>query len=309
VSNLSRYIVETKNLVKVFNKVKSVDNVNLKIKEGEIYGFLGPNGAGKSTTIKMLLGLIRANSGEVYIFGKSIKENREEILKNIGALVESPSYYGHLTAYENLDILKRMLKLNKEEIEEKLKLVNLWEERNKKVNEFSLGMKQRLGIAQALMGNPKLLILDEPTNGLDPAGIIEIRNLIRYLAKEKKITIIISSHILNEIELVATEVGVINKGKLLYQGSLEDLKKNSTNEVIIGLEKKEEKALTMKLLLARGYRVEEENLKLKVKGNNLSPSKICREIVMGGYSLNYLAEEKSSLEEIFLGLTKEEKVC
>ena len=306
---MSRYIVETKNLVKVFNKVKSVDNVNLKIKEGEIYGFLGPNGAGKSTTIKMLLGLIRANSGEVYIFGKSIKENREEILKNIGALVESPSYYGHLTSYENLDILKRMLKLNKEEIEEKLKLVNLWEERNKKVNEFSLGMKQRLGIAQALMGNPKLLILDEPTNGLDPAGIIEIRNLIRYLAKEKKITIIISSHILNEIELVATEVGVINKGKLLYQGSLEDLKKNSTNEVIIGLEKKEDKALTMKLLLARGYRVEEENLELKVKGNNLSPSKICREIVMGGYSLNYLAEEKSSLEEIFLGLTKEEKVC
>lgn len=306
---MSRYIVETKNLVKVFNKVKSVDSVNLKIKEGEIYGFLGPNGAGKSTTIKILLGLIRANSGEVYIFGKSIKENREEILKNIGALVESPSYYGHLTAYENLDILKRMLKLNKEEIEEKLKLVNLWEERNKKVNEFSLGMKQRLGIAQALMGNPKLLILDEPTNGLDPAGIIEIRNLIRYLAKEKKITIIISSHILNEIELVATEVGVINKGRLLYQGSLEDLKKNSTNEVIIGLEKKEEKALTMKLLLARGYRVEEENLKLKVKGNNLSPSKICREIVMGGYSLNYLAEEKTSLEEIFLGLTKEEKVC
>lgn len=306
---MSRYIVETKDLVKVFNKVKSVDNVNLKIKEGEIYGFLGPNGAGKSTTIKMLLGLISANSGEVYIFGKSIKENREEILKNIGALVESPSYYGHLTAYENLDILKRMLKLNKEEIEEKLKLVNLWEERNKKVNEFSLGMKQRLGIAQALMGNPKLLILDEPTNGLDPAGIIEIRNLIRYLAKEKKITIIISSHILNEIELVATEVGVINKGKLLYQGSLEDLKKNSTNEVIIGLEKKEEKALTTKLLLARGYRVEEENLRLKIKGNNLSPSKICREIVMGGYSLNYLAEEKTSLEEIFLGLTKEEKVC
>jgi ABC-2 type transport system ATP-binding protein len=306
---MSRYIVETKNLVKVFNKVKSVDNVNLKIKEGEIYGFLGPNGAGKSTTIKMLLGLIRANSGEVYIFGKSIKENREEILKNIGALVESPSYYGHLTAYENLDILKRILKLNKEEIEEKLKLVNLWEERNKKVNEFSLGMKQRLGIAQALMGNPKLLILDEPTNGLDPAGIIEIRNLIRYLSKEKKITIIISSHILNEIELVATEVGVINKGKLLYQGSLEDLKKNSTNEVIIGLEKKEEKVLIMKFLLARGYRVEEENLRLKIKGNNLSPSKICREIVMGGYSLNYLAEEKSSLEEIFLGLTKEEKVC
>lgn len=306
---MSKYIVETRNLVKVFNKVKSVDHVNLRIKEGDIYGFLGPNGAGKSTTIKMILGLIRPNGGEVNVFGKSIKENREEILRNIGALVESPSYYGHLNAYENLDILKRMLKLNKDEIEEKLKLVNLWEDRNKKVREFSLGMKQRLGIAQALMGNPKLLVLDEPTNGLDPAGIIEIRNLIRYLAKEKNITIIISSHILNEIELVATEVGVINKGKLLYQGSLEDLKKNSSNEVVIGLEKQEEKALTMKLLTARGYRVEEEKERLKIKGNNLSPSKICREIVMGGYSLNYLAEEKSSLEEIFLGLTKEEKVC
>lgn len=306
---MSKYIVETRNLVKVFNKVKSVDHVNLRIKEGDIYGFLGPNGAGKSTTIKMILGLIRPNGGEVNVFGKSIKENREAILRNIGALVESPSYYGHLNAYENLDILKRMLKLNKDEIEEKLKLVNLWEDRNKKVREFSLGMKQRLGIAQALMGNPKLLVLDEPTNGLDPAGIIEIRNLIRYLAKEKNITIIISSHILNEIELVATEVGVINKGKLLYQGSLEDLKKNSSNEVVIGLEKQEEKALTMKLLTARGYRVEEEKERLKIKGNNLSPSKICREIVMGGYSLNYLAEEKSSLEEIFLGLTKEEKVC
>ena len=304
-----QYIVKTENLVKKFNNVNSVDNVNLKVKEGEVYGFLGPNGAGKSTTIKMILGLIKPTSGEISVFGKSIRNNREEILKDIGALVESPSYYGHLTAYENLDILRRVLKVNKEEIEKKLKLVNLWDARNKKVREFSLGMKQRLGIAQALMGNPKLLILDEPTNGLDPAGIIEIRNLIKYLAKEKNITIIISSHILSEIELVATEVAVINKGKLLYQGSLNNLKKNSTNEVLIGIENDEENQLVCKLLVSRGYRVNEESGKLNVKGNNVSASTVCKELVMAGYALNYLSEEKSSLEEIFLGLTKEGEAC
>jgi lantibiotic transport system ATP-binding protein len=306
---MSQYIVKTENLVKNFNNVNSVDNVNLKVREGEVYGFLGPNGAGKSTTIKMILGLIKPTSGEISVFGKSIRNNREEILKDIGALVESPSYYGHLTAYENLDILRRVLRINKEEIEKKLKLVNLWDARNKKVREFSLGMKQRLGIAQALMGDPKLLILDEPTNGLDPAGIIEIRNLIKYLAKEEKITIIISSHILSEIELVATEVAVINKGKLLYQGSLNNLKKNSTNEVLIGIENDEENDLICKLLVSRGYRVNEESGKLKVKGNNVSASTICKELVMAGYALNYLSEEKSSLEEIFLGLTKEGEAC
>ena len=306
---MSQYIVKTENLVKRFNNVNSVDNVNLKVREGEVYGFLGPNGAGKSTAIKMILGLIKPTSGKISVFGKSIINSREEILKDIGALVESPSYYGHLTAYENLDILRRVLKVNKEEIEEKLKLVNLWDDRNKKVREFSLGMKQRLGIAQALMGNPKLLILDEPTNGLDPAGIIEIRNLIKYLAKEKNITIIISSHILSEIELVATEVAVINKGKLLYQGSLNNLKKNSTNEVLIGIENDEENQLVCKLLVSRGYRVNEESGKLKVKGNNVSASTVCKELVMAGYALNYLSEEKSSLEEIFLGLTKEDEAC
>ena len=149
---MSEYIVETKELVKKFKDIKSVDNINLKIKYGEVYGFLGPNGAGKSTTIKMLLGLVKPTAGKIQVLGKSIEENREEILRQVGALVESPSYYGHLTAYENLELLRRVLKLDKKEIEEKLKLVNLYEARNKKVKEFSLGMKQRLGIAQALMG-------------------------------------------------------------------------------------------------------------------------------------------------------------
>ena len=212
---------------------------------------------GKSTTIKMILGLIKPTSGEIQVFGQSIEKDRENILRNVGALVESPSYYGHLTAYENLDILRRILKLDKNEIIEKLKLVNLYEAKDKKVKEFSLGMKQRLGIAQALMGNPKLLILDEPTNGLDPAGIIEIRNLIKKLAKEKKMTIIISSHILSEIELIVTQVGVINKGKLLYQGSLNELKRHGVNEVMVGIDE-EDKEDAYRVLASRGYRVNEE---------------------------------------------------
>ena len=305
---MSEYIVETKELVKKFKDIKSVDNINLKIKYGEVYGFLGPNGAGKSTTIKMLLGLVKPTAGKIQVLGKSIEDNREEILRQVGALVESPSYYGHLTAYENLEILRRVLKLDKKEIEEKLKLVNLYEARNKKVKEFSLGMKQRLGIAQALMGDPKLLILDEPTNGLDPAGIIEIRNLIKSLAKEKKITIIISSHILSEIELIATEVGVINKGKLLYQGPLAELKKQGCNEVMVGVEQKDQSS-AYKVLLARGYRVKEEKGKLVVKGKEIHSSNVCKELVMAGVDVNYLVQEKSSLEEIFLGLTQEEIVC
>ena len=150
---MGKFVVETKSLVKDFSDVKSVDNLNLRVREGEIYGFLGPNGAGKSTTIKIILGLLKPSSGEVRVFGKSIDKDREEILSDIGALVESPSYYGHLTAYENLEILRRVLNLNREEIEDKLRLVGLCNVRNKKVKEFSLGMKQRLGIAEALMGD------------------------------------------------------------------------------------------------------------------------------------------------------------
>lgn len=305
---MREYIVESEGLTKEFKDIKSVNNIDFKIRYGEIYGFLVPNGAGKSTTIKMILGLVKPTSGDIKVFGKSIKDNREEILREIGALVESPSYYGHLTAYENLDLLRRLLKLDKNEIEDKLKLVNLYESRNKKVKEFSLGMKQRLGIAQALMGNPKLLILDEPTNGLDPAGIIEIRNLIKTLVKEKRITIIISSHILSEIELIATEVGIINKGKLLYQGSLEELKRHGSDEVIVGV-KDEDKDSTYNLLVRKGYKVKEEKCKFKVKGTKISAANVCKYLVMAGININYLCEAKSSLEEVFLNLTERDNVC
>lgn len=300
------YIVETKGLEKSFKDFKAVKGINLKVKRGTIYGFLGPNGAGKSTTIRMLLGLIKPTAGQVEVLGKSIEMEREEILKSVGALVESPSYYGHLTAYENLELTRKILKLDKLEVDRVLDFVRLSEVKNKRVKEFSLGMKQRLGIAQALMGNPELIILDEPTNGLDPSGIHEVRDLIKSLPREKGITVIVSSHILSEIELMADEVGIIKKGELLYQGKIEDLRKNNTSKILVKVSKEEEAA---SLLTRRGYRVEKYNGRLWVKGEGLTAAKLCKELVLAGYDVNHLSEEKKNLEEIFLSLTMEGKAC
>lgn len=227
---MSNYIVETENLTKSFETFNAVNNLNLKIKKGRIYGFLGPNGAGKSTTIRMLLGLIKPTNGNIKIFDKNIKKDRLEILKNTGSLVESPSYYGNLTAFENLKIAATILNLKDKEILKVLDVVKLSTWKDTKVNKFSMGMKQRLGIALALIGKPKLLILDEPTNGLDPSGIHEMRELIKSLPKKYEITVIISSHILSEIELMADDIGIINLGNLLFQGSLDKLLCKFPNE-------------------------------------------------------------------------------
>ncbi|MCR3761572.1 ABC transporter ATP-binding protein [Clostridium felsineum] len=303
---MNNYIVETKELVKDFKGFKAVKGIDLKIKKGTIYGFLGPNGAGKSTTIRMLLGLVKPTSGSIKVLGENIETEREEILKNVGALVESPSYYAHLTAYENLEITRKILKLQKSEITRVLDFVKLSEVRNKKVKEFSLGMKQRLGIAQALMGDPELIILDEPTNGLDPSGIHEIRDLIKALPKEKGSTVIVSSHILSEIELMADEVGIIKKGELLYQGTIEKLRQGNTSKILVQVSNKEE---AIDLLIKRGYKIKEENEKLWIKGESLTAAKLCKELVLSGYDVNYLCDEGKSLEDMFLSLTVEERVC
>ena len=214
---MSTYVIETSNLTKKFGKFLAVNSIDLQVPKGGIYGFLGPNGAGKSTTIRMLLGLMKETQGQVKVFGKSIKEDRRAILKRVGSMVETPSYYGHLTAYENLEVSRKILGVEKKEINRVLEIVKLMDVQHKAVKKFSLGMKQRLGIAQALLGNPELLILDEPTNGLDPSGIIEMRELIKSFPEKYGITVLISSHILSEIELIATHVGIINKGKLLFR--------------------------------------------------------------------------------------------
>jgi len=222
---LPEQIIEVKNLSKQFKEVKAVNNLNLNVFRGDVFGFLGPNGAGKSTTIRMLLSLISPTEGDIKIFGIPLKEKRNEILRKIGAIVEKPDFYGYLSAFKNLEILGKFSGINptKSKIMEILELVGLEKRFKSKVKTYSHGMKQRLGIAQALLHDPDLIILDEPTTGLDPQGMKEIRELILYLSKEKNKTIFLSSHILYEVELVANRMTIINKGATQVEGNVEDL--------------------------------------------------------------------------------------
>lgn len=221
-------IIKTTNLTKIYGKQKSVDNLNIHVQQGEIYGFIGRNGAGKTTTIRMLLGLIKPTSGKIEIFGEDFSANQKEILRRIGSIVEIPGFYENLTAKENLFINAKIIGVHKKNaIEEALEIVGLQNETKKLVGKYSLGMKQRLGIARALLHYPELLILDEPTNGLDPIGIKEMRKLIKSLAQERNITILISSHILAEVEQLVDRMGIIHDGKLLEEVSLAALQKTN----------------------------------------------------------------------------------
>ncbi len=218
-------IIQVKNLTKQFSKINAVNDISFTVHQGDIYGFLGQNGAGKSTTIRMLLTLIKPNSGSIKIFGKDLHYNKKEILKNIGALIEKPDVYKFLTAYQNLKIFAQLsgCKVSREMLMNQLEMVGLANRAHDVVKTFSQGMKQRLGIAIALVHNPDLVILDEPTNGLDPQGIADIRNLIKKLSKEFNKTVLISSHLLNEIEQVATKILIIDKGKKIIEGTKQQL--------------------------------------------------------------------------------------
>ncbi|ACL69231.1 ABC transporter ATP-binding protein [Halothermothrix orenii] len=221
-------IIETKNLSKHFGTEKAVDRINITVKKGDIYGFLGRNGAGKTTTIRMLLGLIKPTGGQIKIFGQNLYTNRSRILKRIGSTIEFSGFYSNLSAVDNLRINAALIGVQKKEaIAEALEIVGLYDERNKKVGSFSLGMKQRLGIARAILHDPELLILDEPTNGLDPVGIKEIRKLIKTLAEQKNITIFMSSHILSEVQQLATTIGIIHEGRLMEEINFSELRKRN----------------------------------------------------------------------------------
>ena len=218
------YIITTKQLTKKYKSFVAVDNVSLNIRKGSVYGFLGPNGAGKSTTMKMLLGLTAPTKGSFAIDGKHFPNDRISILKEVGSFIESPSFYANLTGRENLDIIRRILGLPADSVEDALELVGLSEFGGRLAKKYSLGMKQRLGLAGALLGRPPVLILDEPTNGLDPSGIHEILNLIKSLPGLYDCTVLISSHMLSEIELMADDIGILNHGHLLFEGSLKELR-------------------------------------------------------------------------------------
>lgn len=220
-------IIETKNLTKSYAGFTAVSMVNLHIPKGTVYGFLGPNGAGKSTTMKMFLGLTKPTSGTFTVDGKSYPKSRVEILKEIGSFIEAPAFYGNLSGEENLEIIRKILGLSKSSVAEALELVGLAQFKKRLAKKYSLGMKQRLGLASALIGKPPILILDEPTNGLDPVGIHEIRTLIRSLPDRFNCTVLVSSHLLSEIELMADNIGILNHGHLLFEGTLDDLKSDA----------------------------------------------------------------------------------
>ncbi|GKU26679.1 ABC transporter ATP-binding protein [Clostridium folliculivorans] len=301
---MSAIAVNTRDLCKSFNRCKAVDNLSLSIQQGCIFGLLGPNGAGKTTTIRMLLGLIRPDSGSVHIFGQDISSNREAILKDVGALIETPSFYGNLNAWDNLKIVCLMKQLSTDKINPILKLVGLHNCGKKRVSKFSLGMKQRLAIATALIGDPKLVILDEPVNGLDPAGIHEIRELIKSLAKSLGITFLISSHLLNEMELMADKVGIVKNGQLIYQGDLQQLIDKQTERITVGvsdLQKAVEYFRSKKIAVL----IKEEKL---VIDGDYTVEYISKELMNQDIGITCIFKHSDSLEDIYLRMMDERSI-
>ena len=299
-------VLQIKNLQKGFKDTQVVNLSSLSVQQGEIYGFLGPNGAGKTTTMKMILSLISRTAGEIEVFGQSIGTDKQ-YLNQIGSMIEEPSYYPNLTGYENLLVFQKILGFDKKNIQETLKIVGLDQPKNKKklVKDYSLGMKQRLALAFALVKKPRLLILDEPTNGLDPAGIHEIRELIIKLAKEQGITVFISTHILSEVEHIADRVGIINHGQLVYEGEIRKIQSNKWLEVRGDFRGRRE-AISQVLF---GYpckmlEIQEDKLKL----TNLADqqiSSLLRDLIVEEVPIYEVKQEQETLESIFLNLTKE----
>ncbi|HEL2474525.1 TPA: ATP-binding cassette domain-containing protein [Streptococcus suis] len=298
-------VIKLKKLKKNFKGVASVDLERLTVRKGEIYGFLGPNGAGKTTTMKMILSLIEPTSGSIEVMNAPINKSND-CLKYIGSMIEEPSYYPNLTGYENLLVFQKMLGFKEENILKTLELVGLSEEKNRKklVKAYSLGMKQRLALAFALVKEPQILLLDEPTNGLDPSGIHEIRELIIRLAKEAGLTIFISSHILSEIEQIADRVGIINHGRLVYEGEIEKINANNWVEIEgkFDIEK-------LKNLFGDSFsnrKVEYTAKLIKIwNTDNEQIANIVRSLVELDFPIFRVEHRKENLEDIFLELTKE----
>lgn len=297
-------IIQVRNLTKNFKDIKAVDDLSFTVEAGQVYGFLGQNGAGKSTTIRMLLTLIKPSSGEIELFGMSLSKHRKEILRQVGAIIERPDFYKYLTAFENLRLFATMsgVKVTEKELMDQLAMVGLAERAHSKVKTYSQGMKQRLGIATALVHNPKLIILDEPTNGLDPQGIADVRNLILLLSKEKGKTLLISSHLLSEMELIADSMIIIDKGKKLVEGKVNEL--FDPAETIVELQTTDDDATLEKLQdstvqkFLHGQR--NDCLLLKLHRNEVPA--VMKELVH--MDINVISfHSKHSLEDYFLSLT------
>src|SRR5512133_92789 len=295
---MNEFIIQTNGITRRFGSVTAVDNVSLCVPPGSIYGFLGPNGAGKTTTIRMLLGLIRPGSGEIRLFGRSLSDQRLELLRRVGSLVESPSLYPHLTGWENLELIRRMVGGKRSDIERALAIVHMQDTAQRLVREYSLGMRQRLGLAMALYGQPELLILDEPTNGLDPAGIHEMRELICSLP-QAGITVFLSSHLLSEVEQMATQIGIIHAGRLIFQGVPDELRAHYQDYATVTTDRLE---ASQRLLVLSGWQAAHlENHHLTVPVNGPSDlALINTQLVQAGHQVYQLNLAQPSLEDIFL---------
>jgi lantibiotic transport system ATP-binding protein len=299
---MAEMVISTESLSYWFGKQQILDAVSLRVPKGAVYGFLGPNGAGKTTTIKILLSLLQSAPKNIFLFGKELSGNRIGILSRIGSLIEQPAIYTHLTGRENLKNRALLLRISKTKVEEILTLVGLAEAANKKAGNYSLGMKQRLGIGLALLNDPELLVLDEPTNGLDPNGIIEVRNLVRKLAAEHGKTIFISSHLLSEVEKMATHVGIINRGKLLFQGTIEELQSLNQPHINVLVDDPAGAAIT---LLNQGVTANIESDILQIPYTSDSQmGGVNTLLVQSGYTVYSIHNEKKDLEHLFLNITQ-----
>ena len=300
-----RYAIEIENLTKSYKGFKAVDNLSMHVPEGKVYGFLGMNGAGKTTTIRMITGLIRQEKGRIAVFGKDTVKDRLWVAKNIGSIVETPGFYENLTAFENLAITTELYDVDKKRIAEVLETVGLSNVGKKKAKEFSLGMKQRLGIANAMVHSPKMLILDEPTNGLDPSGIKDIREFLRKLADDAGITIMISSHILSEVQQVADFAGIINKGSMLQEIDINALKAEGQSCLLLEVDKSE-KAQEVLKNMKLNFQV--DSGKIMVNCSRSMNSSINRNLVSVGIDIFSLSPIQKNLEDLFLSVVEEGRV-
>jgi ABC-2 type transport system ATP-binding protein len=300
-----RYCLETSGLHHRFGNHDVLSGIDLQVPAGSIYGFLGPNGAGKTTTLRLILGLLKTQRGEIRVFGKSLQHDRIEVLKNVGSMIESPSLYDHLTAAENLRVLQLVHRCPASRIAEVLEMVGLADTGKKRAREFSLGMRQRLSIAAALLHRPSLIILDEPTNGLDPSGIIEIRNLLTELNQRHGCTILVSSHLLSEIDRVATHVGILGKGRLLFQGTIDELRR-CRQEVLSVRVSTSDNEVAVRTILEHGVdaRIDEGEVVLPaLTGERIAA--VNRRLTAQNLDVYEIRSVRNDLETIFLNLVRE----
>lgn len=302
---MEKVVLEIKNVSKSFGRTKIIDNLTFSVNSGEIFGFLGPNGAGKTTTMKMVLGLIPFSEGDICINGYSIKKDFEKAMQNVGGIVENPDLYEYMTGYENLKLVARIYKVDKKRIDEIVDFVGLKEKIKLKVKKYSLGMKQRMSVALALIRNPKLLVLDEPTNGLDPVAIHELRDLLKDLAHNRGVCVFVSSHLLSEVELMCDRVGILDKGRLIKIEDLKniiEIKDKNDNEAIYKIITSDNKK-AKDILVNNGYEVNDEKEALEVSIKKDKIDLLINIMLSNGITVYEFSIKKATLEEEYLNVT------